>query len=36
MARLNRLTVDGKNLYTGKDYTKWRKEAKEKEKEGKK
>lgn len=36
MAKLNRLTVDGKNLYTGKDYTKWRKEAKEKEKEGKK
>lgn len=36
MAKLNRLTVDGKNLYTGEDYTKWRKEAKEKEKEGKK
>lgn len=36
MAKLNRLTVDGKSLYTGEDYTKWRKEAKEKEKEGKK
>nr|DAP98219.1 MAG TPA: Large polyvalent protein-associated domain 3 [Caudoviricetes sp.] len=36
MAKLNRLTVNGKNLYTGEDYTKWRKEAKEKEKEGKK
>ena len=36
MAKLNRLTVDGKNLYTGEDYIKWRKEAKEKEKEGKK
>lgn len=32
-AKLNVLRVDGKNLYSGTDYTSWRKAAKEKEKE---
>ncbi|MCB7066089.1 hypothetical protein LI031_19750 [Enterocloster citroniae] len=35
-AKLNRLILEGKNLYTGEDYIKWRKEAKDKEKEEKK
>lgn len=32
-AKLNVLRVDGKNLYSGTDYSSWRKAAKEKEKE---
>lgn len=32
-AKLNTLRLDGKNLYSGTDYSSWRKAAKEKEKE---
>lgn len=32
-AKLNALRLDGKNLYSGSDYSSWRKAAKEKEKE---